>query len=107
MSYSAQAGVSNVLFRDGLQLCSGLVDLVVGVGHHLGGGHRLTLAGERFVGRLTEDIAEVGDRRCRSRERPHQIRGLCPKPTRAVLPTSAGGTRSAASDGGKTRPKIE
>ena len=44
------------------EFCSGLVDLVVCVGHHRGGGHRLTLAGERFVGRLTEDIAEVGDR---------------------------------------------
>jgi hypothetical protein len=40
----------------------GLVDLVVGVGHHLGGGHRLALVGERFVGRLTEDVAQVGDR---------------------------------------------
>ena len=50
------------LFRDGVQFCSGLVDLVVGVGHHGGGGHRLTLAGERFVGLVAEDIAEVGDR---------------------------------------------
>jgi hypothetical protein len=44
------------------QFCSGLVDLVVGVGHHGGGGHRLTLAGERFVGLVAEDVAEVGDR---------------------------------------------
>jgi hypothetical protein len=29
------------LFRDGLQFCPGLVDLVVGVGRHGGGGHRL------------------------------------------------------------------
>src|ERR1700733_11557360 len=36
------------LFRDGVQFCSGLVDLVVGVGRQGGGGHRLTLAGERF-----------------------------------------------------------
>ena len=50
------------LFRDRVQFCSGLVDLVVGVRRHGGGGHRLTLAGERFVGRLTEHIAEVGDR---------------------------------------------
>jgi hypothetical protein len=41
---------------------SGLVDLVVCVRHHGGGGHRLTLAGERFVGRVTEDVAKVGDR---------------------------------------------
>ena len=27
------------LFRDSVQFCSGLVDLVVCVGHHLGGGH--------------------------------------------------------------------
>jgi len=27
-----------------------------------GRGHRLTLAGERFVGRLTEHIAEVSNR---------------------------------------------
>jgi hypothetical protein len=43
------------------EFCSGLVDLVVCVGHHGGGGHRLTLVGERFVGRLAEDVAEVGD----------------------------------------------
>ena len=43
------------------EFCSGLVDLVVGVGHHRGRGHRFTLAGELFVGRLTEDVAEVGD----------------------------------------------
>ena len=47
------------LFRDRFEFCSGLVDLGVRVGHHGGGGHRLTLAGERFVGRLAEDIAEV------------------------------------------------
>jgi hypothetical protein len=29
------------------EFCSGLVDLVVGVRHHRGGGHRLTLTGER------------------------------------------------------------
>jgi hypothetical protein len=50
------------LFRDGIQFCSGLVDLVVGVGHHLGGGHRFTLSGERLVGRFTEHIAEVSNR---------------------------------------------
>ena len=31
--------------------------------HHYGGGdHRFALVGERFVGRLAEDFAEVGDR---------------------------------------------
>jgi hypothetical protein len=40
----------------------GLVDLVEGVGHHLRGGHRFALTGERFVGLVAEDIAEVGDR---------------------------------------------
>jgi hypothetical protein len=45
------------LFRDGVQFCSGLVDLLVRVGRHGGGGHRLTLAGERFVGLVAEDIA--------------------------------------------------
>ncbi len=50
------------LFRDGLQFCSGLVDLIVGIRHHFRGGHRFTLAGERFVGLVAEDIAEVGDR---------------------------------------------
>src|SRR5215472_424307 len=43
------------------EFCSGLVDLVVGVGHHGGGGHRLALAGERFVGLVAEGFAEVGD----------------------------------------------
>ena len=33
------------------EFCSGLVDLVVCVGRHGGGGHGLTLAGELFVGR--------------------------------------------------------
>ena len=50
------------LFRDSVQFCSCLVDLVVCVGRHGGGGHRLTLAGERFVGLVAQDIAEVGDR---------------------------------------------
>jgi hypothetical protein len=44
------------------EFCSGLVDLVVGVGRHGGGGHRLALAGERFVGLVAEDLAEVGKR---------------------------------------------
>ena len=45
------------LFRDRVQFRSGLVDLIVGVSRRGGGGHRLALAGERFVGRLTEHIA--------------------------------------------------
>jgi hypothetical protein len=32
------------LFRNGIQFCSGLVDLVVGVRRDGGGGHRLALA---------------------------------------------------------------
>src|SRR6516162_7579001 len=44
------------------EFCSGLVDLVVCVGRHGGGGHRLTLAGERFIGLVAEDITQVGDR---------------------------------------------
>jgi hypothetical protein len=47
------------LFRDGVQFCSGLVDLVVCVFGHGGGGHRLALAGERFVGLVAEDFAQV------------------------------------------------
>ena len=50
------------LFRDSVQFCSGLVDLVVGVGRHFGGGPSLALAGERFIGLVAEDLAEVGDR---------------------------------------------
>ena len=57
-----KAHLINGLSRDGVQLCSGLVDLVVCVGRHRGGGHRLALAGERFVGLVTEDFAQVGDR---------------------------------------------
>ena len=45
-----------------VQFCSGLVDLVVCVGHHVGGGHRLALAGQRFVGLVAEDMAEMSDR---------------------------------------------
>ena len=47
---------NGALFRDGVQFCSGLVDLVVDVGHHGSGGHRLALAGERFVGRVAKDL---------------------------------------------------
>ena len=36
--------------------------MVVGVRRDGGGGHRLAVAGERFVGVVAEDIAEVGDR---------------------------------------------
>ena len=39
-----------------------MVDLVVCVGRHGCHGHRLALAGERFVGLVAEDIAQVGDR---------------------------------------------
>ena len=42
---------------------SGLADLVVGVGHHGGGGHRLAFAGQRFVGLVAEDFSQVKDRR--------------------------------------------
>jgi hypothetical protein len=55
--------LSNVVyFATFFQFCSGLVDLVVGVGHHGGGSHCLALAGERFVGLVAEDITEAGDR---------------------------------------------
>src|ERR1700681_1705822 len=50
------------LFRDRVQFRSGLGDLVVGVRRHLGGGHRLTVVGERFVERTAENLVEVGDR---------------------------------------------
>ena len=48
--------------RDSVQFCSGLVDLVICVGRHGGGGHCLALAGKRFVGLVAEDIAEMCDR---------------------------------------------
>src|ERR1700682_1653870 len=48
------------LFRDGIQFCSGLVDLVVDVGGHLGGAHCLALVRERFVGLVAEGSAQVG-----------------------------------------------
>ena len=47
------------LFRGGVELCSGLVDLVVRVGRDGGSGHRLALAGEGFVGLFAEHFAEV------------------------------------------------
>ena len=68
------------LFRDCVQFCSGLVDLVVCVRHHFGGGHRLTLAGERFVGLVAEDIAQVGDRGAEFRGPATAVRGLSAKP---------------------------
>ncbi len=51
--------VSRHSLRDRVQFCSGLVDLAIGVRHHIGCGHRLTLAGESFVRLFAEDIAEV------------------------------------------------
>jgi DNA invertase Pin-like site-specific DNA recombinase len=39
------------------EFCSGLVDLVVCVRRHRGRGHRLALAGERFVRLIAEDVA--------------------------------------------------
>jgi hypothetical protein len=41
------------------EFCSGLVDLVVCVGHHGGRRHRLALSGEGFVGLVAEHVAEV------------------------------------------------
>ena len=41
---------------------SGLVDLVIYVGRHSGGGHRIAPVGEQFVVSITEHIAQVGDR---------------------------------------------
>ena len=51
------AGVSFGSTSRPRHFCSGLVDLVVCVGHHGGGGHRLALAGERVVGLVAEDRA--------------------------------------------------
>jgi hypothetical protein len=34
------------------EFCSGLVDLVICTRRQSGGGHRLALAGERFIGRV-------------------------------------------------------
>jgi hypothetical protein len=50
------------------EFCSGLVDLVVCVGHYLGGAHRFALAGERFVGLVAEHIAQMGDHGAEFRE---------------------------------------
>ena len=58
------------------EFCSGQVDLVVCVGHHFGGGHRLTLAAERFVGLVAEDLAQVCDGNVHLRsDRPSVGRG--------------------------------
>ena len=59
----------NSLIRDGVQFCSGLVDLVVCVGDDGCLGHRLTLTGERFVGLMAEHIAKVSDRSADLRDR--------------------------------------
>jgi hypothetical protein len=85
------------LFRDSLECRSGLVDLVVCVGHHGGGGHLFARTGERFVGLVAEDVAEVGDRngalvgQC-------SCQGLKAKPTMPVvgLPVSRTETMSVA-----------
>ncbi len=72
------------------EFCSGLVDLVVGVGHHRGRGHRRTLAGERFVGLVAMDFAEVGDRFAELGERRRRKGAECE--------TGDGGCRCEASE---------
>ena len=49
------------LLRDSVQICSRLVDLVVSVGRHGGGRHRLTLAGERLIGLVADGRAARGE----------------------------------------------
>jgi hypothetical protein len=44
-------------FRDGVQFCSGLVDLVVCVRRDGGGGDGFAFVGQRFVGVVAEDGA--------------------------------------------------
>jgi hypothetical protein len=51
---SRSLGASNVVSRDGFQISSRLIDLVIGVGHHLGIGHTLAGAVEQFVGLVAE-----------------------------------------------------
>src|ERR1700687_3031698 len=50
------------LFRDAVQICTDLVDLVVGIRHDGGGGHCLAFVGERFVSLVAENLTEVGNR---------------------------------------------
>ena len=64
-----------------IDFCSGLVDLVVRVGHHGGSGHRLALAGERFAGRITVEVAEV-----RLSRATHGVTSLV-LPSEAATPT--------------------
>jgi hypothetical protein len=45
------------LFRDGVQFCSGLVDLVVCLRRDGCGGHCFTLSGKRLIGPVAEDLA--------------------------------------------------
>ena len=55
--------LSNVVyFETVFQFCSDLVDLIVCVGRHRGGGHRFSLARKRFVGLVAKYYAQVGDR---------------------------------------------
>lgn len=56
----------HLLFRDSVQFCSGLVDLVVFVGGDGGQGHRFGVPGERFVSLVAEDIAETKPVRVRT-----------------------------------------
>ena len=67
------------LFQDSVQFRSGLVDLVVGVGRHGGGGHRFTLTREGFVGLTTQHLAQVGDHGAGLGER-QRLTGLSANP---------------------------
>ena len=62
------------LFRDSVQLCSGPVDLIMYVGRHLGGGHRVALAG--------------GPRQRLSSENPRRMHSGHPMPDRGPAENS-------------------
>ena len=78
-----------------------MVDLVVCVVGHGGGAHRLVLAGERFVGLVAEDLAEVGDGFSRLWTTPdrHAVLGLAYIPS-AFLSEASAATLSRSENSG-------
>ena len=69
------------------EFCSGLVDLVVGVGHHRGDGHLRTLLCALVISLIAKNLPQVRNRGC-------QLRQPCP---------GIGTGREARDDGGAFR----
>ena len=85
------------------EFCSGLVDLVECVPCDGRSGHHFALAGERFVGRVAQDITQVGDRsldlgECRRGDGANRVTGDGGRRFVVSEPVQEGGEDSQGAD---------